>query len=66
MPKTKRVIRRLGFGETLVVEIPKGGQVTITPVGSRGNQVNLGVEIPEDAEVRATKLDPPRVDGVLS
>lgn len=61
----KRVIRRMAFGDTLVVEVPQGGKVTITHVGQRGKSVNIGVDLPEEGTVRPTNLDATQPSDVI-
>ena len=43
-------------GETLIIELPSGEQITVTVLGLKGNQVRIGTDAPDDMTVLREEL----------
>ncbi len=43
-------------GETLIIALPNGEHIEVTVLGTKGNQVRIGTEAPEDISIVRQEL----------
>ena len=43
-------------GETIIIKLPTGEQITVTVLGVKGNQVRIGTDAPEEITIMREEL----------
>ena len=43
-------------GESILIELPSGEQVSVTMLGIKGNQVRIGTDAPDDIKILREEL----------
>ena len=43
-------------GESILIKLPTGEQITVTVLGIKGNQVRIGTDAPDDISIVREKL----------
>jgi carbon storage regulator len=50
-------------GETIIIELPSGEQVRVSVLGTKGNQVRIGTDAPEQVPIIREELLEPEMTG---